>query len=115
MIVVEMGEDAADHAVTKVARALERCDSTRQLLTDDEVASAPRDLVAERQKPRRPAGDSLLVSSRGRSDMGVDTASEIEAACRRRGNMKREFYSSHRDLLRPNANLIVGFINKRTL
>lgn len=97
MVMVEAREGTANHAITKMPRPIERGNVARQILSDAEVASAPRNLIVEFEKSRSATAYCPLARRSGRANMGVDAASEIKAPFTRGSDLESEFYPSHGD------------------
>lgn len=82
MVVHEAPERSALHRVLEVVRAIEGRDLRREVLHDAEMTCAPRDLLAQLDQPRRPAGDGSLTGVRQRPEMEVQIPRGIEALFR---------------------------------
>lgn len=63
-----------------MARSIERNHLRAETLPHAEVRRFPGDLVAQLQEAVRPAGNDTLTGFRGRSNMRIDRAREIETA-----------------------------------
>jgi hypothetical protein len=80
VIVLEGLECAADHAILEVPRRLKRGNAARQSLSHAQVTRFPSDFISEFEQSAAAPGNGFLAAGSGRLNMGVDAASQIEAA-----------------------------------
>jgi hypothetical protein len=86
VIVVEVSERAAHHAVAKVPWPVKRRDPTGQMLPDAQMARPPGNLIAEREEALCSGANGRFASGSGGSNMCVDAAREIKTPRRWSGD-----------------------------